>query len=244
MAINQEFEGSRRSVVVSYPSSPTPGQMCRVGSGICGVALTAKDSNNYTVVEFSSESYWNLSITADSGAIAVGDPLYFHDANGINNTASGGIYCGNAMDAIASGTATIRVVLPGAGAAYVNATIQLEAFAISATVTVFIGKMPVKGTVVGASIVSDTAVTASDTNYWSLQVTNKGQAGSGSTAIATKTTMATGGVSLTAYVEQALALSGTPANLVVAAGDIIVLTLTKTASATTMATLLAILKVQ
>lgn len=243
MALNEVFEGSRQQLPVTYPTSPTPGQMCRVGALPC-IALTTKDANGNTGVEFSSETYWNLSVTCDSGAIAIGDCLYFHDAGGINNTPSGGILCGNALDAIASGTATIRVVLPGAGSPFVNSTYQIIAFAIAATATVIVAKMTQKGTVVGASIVSDTAISTSDTNYWAFQFTNKGAAGSGSTAIATKNTMATGGVALTAYVEQALTLSSTPANLVVNAGDIVVITATKTGSPTTLANLVPILKVQ
>ena len=242
MAINEEFEGSRRSLPVTYPTTPTPGVMCRVGL-IPGIALTAKDGNGNTVVEFSSETYWNLSVTCDSGAIAVGDPLYFHDAGGINNTASGGLFCGNALDVITSGTATIRVVLPGAGSAYANATMQTQVLAVAATTTYFVAKMPVKGIVTGVSIVSDTGQAASDTINWTATIVNKGAAGSGSAQVATRICNVAGGA-IVALVEWPLVLSGTPANLAVNAGDILVITMTKLSTATTLATLLIALKVQ
>lgn len=113
MAVNEVFNGSARRVVVTYPTAPDAGDMCRVGS-LCGVALGDEDDDGYTVVEFSQDRDFDLSVTASS-AISVGDKLYFHDASGINNTSSGGTLCGIALEAIASGSDTIRVKLVGPG---------------------------------------------------------------------------------------------------------------------------------
>jgi len=112
--INETFKGDIMSVVVTYPSAPDAGDMCRVGS-LCGVAAEDEDTVTLkTPVDFSRGKRFDLSVTADS-AISVGDKLYFHDAGGITNTAAGGYFCGIAMEALASGTATIEVKLEGPG---------------------------------------------------------------------------------------------------------------------------------
>jgi hypothetical protein len=94
-------------------------------------------------------------------------------------------------------------------------------------------------TLARVSFVSKTAVTADDTNYWTWSLKNKGAAGTGTTDLldttATNTTKATGGTATVAYVRRLLALTGTGANLATAAEDVLELTVTKTASATTMA---------
>jgi hypothetical protein len=67
------------------------------------------------------------------------------------------------------------------------------------------------------------ALTANDTNYLTFTITNLGQAGAGSAAMLAatdaNTTKATGGTGLAANTLRSLSLSGTAANLVVAAGD-------------------------
>jgi hypothetical protein len=239
--LNQEFEGSTRALPVTYPASPLPGQMCRIGAGICGVAATKPDVNGLTVVEFSEDKSFDLSVTADSGPINVGDGLWFHDAIGINNTPSGGLFCGTAIDPIASGTATIRVKLRGTGSTYVSTILQQQAFAISAATTFFVGKAPGKGTAAAVSIVTDTVIPQSATAYWTISLIDKGAAGTGTTVIATVTTQTTSGVALAAFVEQALAIGSTPA---IAANDILVLTLTPTGTPPAIGKLMAILKVQ
>jgi predicted RecA/RadA family phage recombinase len=115
MATNQAIEGADRlAVVVTYPASPVSGNMCRFGS-LCGIAMTDENTDGTTEVDFSRDRAWNLSVTATGGAIAKGDKLYFHDASGINNVAANGYFCGIALEAIASGTATIKVKLEGPG---------------------------------------------------------------------------------------------------------------------------------
>ena len=67
------------------------------------------------------------------------------------------------------------------------------------------------------------ALAANDTNYITFSITNLGQAGAGSTAMLAatdaNTTKATGGTAIVANGKRSLTLNGTAANLVVAAGD-------------------------
>ena len=106
--MNEEFEGSCRALPVTYPASPLPGQMCRIGGALVGVAASKPDLNGLTSIEFSEKKYFTLLVTAVT-AINIGDALYFHDADGINNTLTGGLFCGYAIDALASGSAIIVV---------------------------------------------------------------------------------------------------------------------------------------
>lgn len=85
--------------------------------------------------------------------------------------------------------------------------------------TFTIGEAPFAGTVTSASFVANATLTGADTDSRTLNVVNKGQAGAGSTVVASKAF--TNGVNATAFDETALTLSGTAANLVVAAGDIL-----------------------
>lgn len=79
---------------------------------------------------------------------------------------------------------------------------------------------PYDGVVSGASYTPVATITGADTNSRTLSVINKGQAGAG-TAVAASLAL-TAGVNAPGYDEKALTLSGTPANLVVAAGDVLV----------------------
>lgn len=67
------------------------------------------------------------------------------------------------------------------------------------------------------------ALAKSDSNYVTFSITNLGQAGAGSTAMlaatAVNTTKATGGVAIAANTKLPLTLNATAENLVVAAGD-------------------------
>jgi hypothetical protein len=78
-------------------------------------------------------------------------------------------------------------------------------------------------TLVSADCSSTAALTANDTNYVTVTLTNLGQAGSGSTAMlaatAPNTTQATGGAGFAANTKRSLTVNGTGSNLVVAQGD-------------------------
>ncbi|CAM5681509.1 MULTISPECIES: hypothetical protein [Streptomyces] len=76
---------------------------------------------------------------------------------------------------------------------------------------------PFDCTVTAVEYVPEAAVTGADTNSRTLSLVNKGQAGSGTATVATLAL--TSGVNAAAYNERALTLSGTAANLLLAAGD-------------------------
>ena len=106
---------------------------------------------------------------------------------------------------------------------------------------------PCAGTITGLGFPVNTTVATSDVNYWTLSAVNKGAAGTGTTAVLAatdaNTTKTTGGSGFTNYVMRYLALHGTGANLVVAKGDVIILTFTKTAAAADLVEVDALLEV-
>lgn len=98
--------------------------------------------------------------------------------------------------------------------------------------------VPVAGNVKRVSLVNGATAAANDTNYWTLGVVNKGQAGAGTTKIvdntvAANSSKATGGSAITANVDRAFTLAADPADDV-AANDVLEVTLTKAASATAL----------
>lgn len=78
---------------------------------------------------------------------------------------------------------------------------------------------PVDGKISAVSIVPLTVLTGANTESRTVQVFNRGQAGSGTTAVASKAF--TSGVNAPAEDETAITVSVTAADLVVAAGDVI-----------------------
>jgi hypothetical protein len=75
------------------------------------------------------------------------------------------------------------------------------------------------GTVSAVTYSTVTAITGANTNTRSVSLVNKGQAGAGTTTIATL--QFNSGVNTTASDEKTITLSGTAADLVVAAGDVL-----------------------
>lgn len=75
------------------------------------------------------------------------------------------------------------------------------------------------GTVTSVTYVPDTVLTGANTETRTIVLVNKGQSGAGTTIVATKAFVS--GVNAAADDETAITLSGTAANLVVAAGDIL-----------------------
>ena len=75
------------------------------------------------------------------------------------------------------------------------------------------------GTVTSVTYAPVTAITGANTNTRSVSLVNMGQAGAGTTVIAT--IQYNSGINAAASDENAVTLSATPANLVVAAGDIL-----------------------
>lgn len=85
-----------------------------------------------------------------------------------------------------------------------------------------IGKAPLAGVVTAVSIIPEAAVVAHATNFRTFRVVNKGQAGAGTTVVASHATDTPTTDDLAAFDEKTVPLSGTPANLKVAAGDVLV----------------------
>ncbi|GAB7016188.1 DUF2190 family protein [Methanogenium cariaci] len=105
--------GQRLSVACSYPAEPDSGDPVRLG-GRTGIAITDEDTDGYTSVDFGPfEAEFSVK-DSETGGIAIGDLIYFHDAaQMLNNTAASGRLFGAAMEAVADGeTATIRVYHP------------------------------------------------------------------------------------------------------------------------------------
>lgn len=81
---------------------------------------------------------------------------------------------------------------------------------------------PFAGKVTDVSVISEGAVVANGTNYRTLRVVNKGQAGAGSTVVASLALDTPTTDDLAAKDEKAIPLSVTAADLVVAAGDVLI----------------------
>lgn len=83
--------------------------------------------------------------------------------------------------------------------------------------------VPFAGVLTAVYFIGEDALATNDTNYVTWTITNKGGAGAGSTAMLAatdpNTTKATGGSAIAALDTRALTIHGTAANLVVAAGD-------------------------
>jgi hypothetical protein len=82
-----------------------------------------------------------------------------------------------------------------------------------------IGPVPFNGVVTAVSYIPKAAITGAATNNRTVSVVNKKQDGSGTTAVATLTFG--NGTNAAAFDEKAIPLSGTAANLAVAAGDVL-----------------------
>lgn len=82
-----------------------------------------------------------------------------------------------------------------------------------------LGEVARDGTVTGASLIPDSAITGAATNNRRVRVINKGQDGTGTTIVAELAFAS--GVNAAVSDETALPVSGTPANLEVAAGDVL-----------------------
>lgn len=80
-----------------------------------------------------------------------------------------------------------------------------------------VAQAPFDCTVTLVEYVPEAAITGAATNNRTVSLVNKGQAGSGSTTVASLSF--DNGVNATANNERAITLSGTPANLVLASGD-------------------------
>jgi hypothetical protein len=99
-----------------------------------------------------------------------------------------------------------------------------HATAISSGLTYASAVSPVAGVVNKVYLATETAISASATDYWEFAIVNK-ETGSGTTEVASLSTESS---AVSAYVPTELTVSGTPANYTVAAGELLVLTVAAT----------------
>lgn len=92
-----------------------------------------------------------------------------------------------------------------------------------------IDEAPFAGTVTAVAIVPEANGTANATNFRTFRVVNKGQGGAGTTVVASLATDTPTTDDLKAFDEKVIPLSGTAADLVVAAGDVLAADETKAA---------------
>jgi hypothetical protein len=85
---------------------------------------------------------------------------------------------------------------------------------------VLIGSAPFAGVVSAVAYAPEAAMTGAAVNHRRLRLVNRGQSGSG-TAVVAELLFSSGAVTAAAGDARALTLSGTGANLVVAAGDVL-----------------------
>lgn len=94
-----------------------------------------------------------------------------------------------------------------------------DAVAQAADGSVTVCTAPFAGTVTAVTYVPAAAITGANTDTRKVALVNKGQAGSGTTQVAS--VQFNSGTNAAAFDEKTLALSGTAADLVVAAGDVL-----------------------
>lgn len=119
-------------------------------------------------------------------------------------------------------------------------SINIVLGSVSATTSQILFTAPTNCVLTNFDMVTKDDITANDTNYWTIALTNKGSDGSGSDTIASLTTEATGGQGFTGYDTWNIG-SLDSAYTTFTKGDVVLLTLTKTASATAFAEALACL---
>ena len=124
------------------------------------------------------------------------------------------------------------------GISLMNA-IPLGAVAATTSFCVFIA--PCAGAISKCQLVTKDAIAANDTNYWTVTLYDKGSDGSASNKIAEKTTKVTGGTGFAAYDAWDIGTLDTT-HRVLAAGDVVLLTLTKTLTATAFAEAMCMLE--
>lgn len=101
-------------------------------------------------------------------------------------------------------------------------TVELRVAAVgtaNATLNTPAHVVPFAATVTSVQYVADSGITGAATNNRAVALVNKGAAGSGTTSVAAKAYAS--GVNATALVPDTITLSGTAANLVLAAGDVL-----------------------
>ena len=118
MAQNYINSGKTIHAAATDPATPTSGAPVLVGT-IPGVALTDEGDGGNASGEctIATEGVFDLSVEAvnngGASAVAIGDKIYYESGETpvLNKDNVSGVLFGKALEAIASGTATIKVML-------------------------------------------------------------------------------------------------------------------------------------
>ena len=97
--------------------------------------------------------------------------------------------------------------------------VDTDAVGAAADADKVIGVVPFAGTITAVTYIPNATLTGANTESRTLSVINKGTDGNGTTSVASKAFVS--GVNANDFDETVLTLSGTPANLVVAADQIL-----------------------
>jgi hypothetical protein len=179
-----------------------------------GIALEAISDNQTATIQVYHDC-------APGGAGTIGNGTV-----GATQLASNAVTTDKILDA--------NVTVPKLSATANSRPVIVPLGAVAATTSQVAFVAPTAGSLNAAKIVTKNAVVANDTNYWTFVLTDKGAAGTGTDKIVEKTTKASGGSALVAY--KALDLGTLDAtHKVLAAGDVVLFTATKSGSATALA---------
>lgn len=128
----------------------------------------------------------------------------------------------DALVNFAAGTKTVFLTFPAFRAQYHPVILVSPTIAVTGN-TEYYTVVPESGKLVAAMISPLAALATSDTNYVTWSIINLGQTGAGTTGMLAasdaNTTKVTGGTALAANTKRALTIHGTAANLLVTAGD-------------------------
>jgi len=109
-----------------------------------------------------------------------------------------------------------------AAASAMRETSSVPTVPTAAGTTEILINAPAAGSLLVARVAFKDALAASDTNWVQFNLKNKTQASADMLdTTATNSSKVTGGTALSAYTSRSLALNGTPANLMVAVGDVL-----------------------
>lgn len=202
-----------------------------------GYALTGTTNGTIKLVDcidFGSFPMANSSSGDQITTVHIDGPCYVVDDQTVAATSNNGTrpLAGVVVDVLNDNTVLVNfapILGFSVASALRGSNVTFATAATTATVaeTVY-AKFPYAGTVTGIAFAPTAALAANGTNYVTLDIKRgaSGVAAGSRVSMGTVTTNTTGGVSLAAFTDAALTLSGTAANLVCAAGDLISATIT------------------
>ena len=181
--------------------------------------------------------YYGIALEAVTAGQTATIQVRHDDAPGGAGTIGNGTV--GATQLAANAVTTAKILNANVTAAKLSAAANSRAIivplgAVSATTSQVVFVAPTAGSLNAAKIVTKDVVAANDTNYWTFTLTDLGAAGAGTDKIVEKTTKATGGSALAAYTPLSLGTLSTT-HKVLAAGDVVLFTATKSADATALA---------